>query len=153
MNTAKFRRATVVATVAGASAMAMVLGAPLANAASETGWTGATPPQQGKLFAHSSSISNNVGIVATTSIWNAIGTVNSAPYTLSVEARLFKSGVLCQSTGFVPNDTPTSHLSASTNGAGCGAGSYNSHGLVQTFDGSKDNTWVTFPTNPLDFAG
>jgi len=72
-------------------------------------------------------------------------------FRMGVQSRLFKSGVLCKITPLQYNPISTSRLENRTSGD-CGSGSYDSHGFVQAGDGVNWSTYVTFPTNPLDYV-
>jgi hypothetical protein len=145
-----FHSAGVALFAVGSAAALAVSAASPAVAETQVGWTGGTTNQSGHFYGHSSTISNDTGrVIASTDIWNAWGST-VPPYWMAAQARLFKSGVLCESTGYTSNSTATNNLHVQTSGTGCGAGSYNSHGLVKTFNGSGDTEWVTFPTNPIN---
>lgn len=111
---------------------------------------GTHPPGEGNQLYLTTSTINNAPLQASSRIYTAFG--NSVPggY-MGVQARLFKSGVLCQITGWVYNPLSTNTLTTNTNG-NCGSGSYNSHGFVQYWTGAEYGQFLTFPTDPLDFS-
>lgn len=121
-----------------------------ADAATQTGWTGATPPNAGTIYLHNSSITDEGGLHAKTRMWTSFGNTVGPSY-MSVRTRLFKSGVMCEVVDYVYNTTWTSSVESQSN-THCGSGSYNSHGFVQAFDDTKFNEYVTFPSNPINYT-
>lgn len=143
----RYGRATVCAV--GAAAL-MFASAGAASAQSQTGWVGPTPAVNGVVYLHSSTISDTPALAASTAIYPAFGQPVPA-FRIGVQSRLFKSGVLCQITPWQYNPNSTARLENKTSG-NCGTGSYNSHGFVQATDGVNSSTFVTFPTNPIDYT-
>lgn len=142
-----FRR--VSGTVAAAS-LALAVGMGDASAATQTGWVGPTPPGEGGQLYLTTSTINNAPLEASSRIYTAFG--NSVPTAqMGVQARLFKSGVLCQITSYVFNPLPANQISTNTYG-NCGSGSYNSHGFVKYWTGTAYGDFLTFPTDPLNFT-
>ncbi|PVY27803.1 hypothetical protein [Williamsia muralis] len=135
---------------AAAVSIALIVGMGDASAATKVGWVGPTPPGEGNQLYLTTSTISNAPLQASSRIYTAFG--NSVPggY-MGVQARLFKSGVLCQITGWVYNPLSTNTLTTNTNG-NCGSGSYNSHGFVQYWTGAEYGQFLTFPTDPLDFS-
>ncbi|MFC9982671.1 hypothetical protein [Gordonia sp. NPDC127522] len=146
----KSRIAPGLAAAAVAAAL-LNAGAGLATAQTVTGWTGPTPPHDGVVYLHNSSVSNDSGIVAKSKLWTATGQT-VAPGYLAVRARLFKSGALCDLAGYEFNTQWAASLEVATS-AGCGAGSYNSHGFIKVNSTSGTHEYVTFPSNPINYSG
>lgn len=147
------RIARLVRCVSGSIAavsLALVVGMGDASAATKTGWVGPTPAGEGGQLYLTTSTINNAPLEASSRIYTAFG--NSVPTAqMGVQARLFKSGVLCQITGYVFNPLPANQISTNTYG-NCGSGSYNSHGFVKYWTGTAYGDFLTFPTDPLNFT-
>lgn len=140
----------LIATVLAAAAAGLTFCGPgVALAESQTGWTGPTPPESGTIYLHDSTISNTP-LFASSNIRTAFGGTVPDHY-MGVNARLFKSGILCKSTGYVYNTSTSSTLTATTSGD-CGSGSYNSNGYVRAWNGTSFAEFVTFPTNALNYS-
>src|SRR5699024_2307114 len=97
-----------------------------------------------------STVTDTPQLKASTAIYPSFGQMVPA-FRMGVQSRLFKSGVLCQITPWQYNPTSVSRLENSTEGD-CGDGWYNSHGFVQVSDGTDWSTYVTFPTNPIEYV-
>lgn len=133
-----------------AASLALIIGAGDASAATRVSWVGPTPPGAGGQAYLTTSTINNAPLQASSRIYTAFG--NSAPAAeMGVQARLFKSGVLCQITSYVFNPLPANQLITNTVG-NCGSGSYNSHGFVKYWTGTAYGDFLTFPTDPLNFT-
>jgi hypothetical protein len=139
----------VSATIAAVS-LALLIGAGDASAATKVSWVGPTPPGQGGQIYLTTSTINNAPLEASSRIYTSFG--NSVPAAeMGVQARLFKSGVLCQITSYIYNPLPANTLTTNTYGD-CGSGSYNSHGFVRYWTGTAYGDFLTFPTDPLNFT-
>lgn len=136
-----------------ASALALALAAGVAgpaHAQSQTGWVGGTAPTGGVVYLHSSTITDSPALRASSVVYSSFGQMVPS-FRMGVQARLFKSGVLCKINPYVYNPTSVSRLEDGTAGD-CGSGSYNSHGFVQVTDGGDWVPYVTFPTNPINYT-
>lgn len=127
----------------------VIVGQGSANAASSTGWTMPIPPNEdGISFLATSTIHTTPTLSAESTIWTTLGQAVRPRY-VGVRARLFKSGVLCESIDYKFNPTGTTKFSAKTS-ATCGTGWYNSHGFVSVFNFSTGfSEYVTFPSSSL----
>ena len=144
-------RTRISAALAAAAAAACLIGAAGdAGAATRTSWVGPTPPGQGGQIYLTTSTINNAPLEASSRIYTGFGN-SVASGNMGVQARLFKSGVLCQITSYVYNPGPTNNLSTATYGH-CGTGSYNSHGFVKYWTGTEYGDFLTFPTDPLNYT-
>lgn len=122
-----------------------------ASAETVTGWTGPALVN-GVSYLHNSSITNSPYLFASSSVWTAFG-VQMSNDQVGINARLFKSGILCDSTDYVYNGYVTPTFTVSAGAPDCGPGSYNSHGLAKLANGSGGyNSVITFPTNPVNFG-
>jgi hypothetical protein len=141
------KKASVVA--AGAVAVGL-LTAPPASAETVSGWIG--PSSANSInYLHQSSVTTTPYLFASAAVWTPFGQqipVNS----VGINARLFKSGVLCDATDYFYNGYTTVNYSVATGDPDCGPGSYNSHGLVRLFNGTGYNTVATFPTSPVNIG-
>lgn len=137
-------------TMAAAAAIAIALGAGDASAATKTGWVGPTPAGAGGQLYLTTSTINNAPLEASSRIYTAFGNQAASGY-MGVQARLFKSGVLCQITDYIYNSAPANAITTNTYGD-CGTGSYNSHGFVKYWTGSAYGDFLTFPTDPLNYT-
>lgn len=139
-----------VGCAAAAASLALLIGAGDASAATRVSWVGPTPPGEGNQVYLTTSTINNAPLLASSRIYTAFG--NAVPTAhMGVQARLFKSGVLCQITGYVYNPAPANEFSTNTVG-NCGSGSYNSHGFVKYWTGTAYGDFLTFPTGPLNYT-
>lgn len=141
-------RRSVVGTVAVSIAVALT--ANPASAATKISWVGPTPPGEGGQIYLTTSTINNSPLEASSRIYTSFGTSVPSGY-MGVQARLFKSGVLCQMTDYVYNAGTTNQQTTNTWGH-CGSGSYNSHGFVKYWTGDGYGDFLTFPTDPLSYA-
>lgn len=148
-NTLKSIRAAALGAVVAVALSPLASG--LASAQTETSWTGPTPPYDGMIYLHNSSVSNDSGIVARTKLWTASG-ATVAPGYLGVRARLFKSGAVCEIAGYQFNTAWAASFENGTT-ASCGPGSYNSHGFIKVNSSSGTHEMFTFPSNPINFTG
>lgn len=142
-----------IAAASAASLSALALGVGLAgpaNADTVAGWVGGTPPINGTVYLHQSSITNAPTLHADSTVYTSFGTL-VAPQTLGVQPRLFKSGALCALGGWTYNIQPTATFSGTIAGD-CGTGSYNSNGFVRVRDGNAFDEYVTFPTNAVNWT-
>ncbi|GAV95936.1 hypothetical protein CS176_0166 [Corynebacterium glutamicum] len=141
-------KAVKTAVVAGIVAVS-VLAAPVAGAASKTGWTGPTTPINGTIYMHNSAITDEGGLSASSRIYPMLGSTMDAG-SVGIRPRLFSSGILCQAIDFQYNDWPETNFSVSTNDS-CGDGWYNSHGFVAVWNNSTQDfsQFPTFPTDPI----
>uniref|UniRef100_UPI003F494CD2 hypothetical protein n=1 Tax=Nocardia suismassiliense TaxID=2077092 RepID=UPI003F494CD2 len=140
----------ILTTAATAAVVVTLLGTTPANAEVRTGWIGTTPPIDGTIYLHTSTIDNGGVPAASSRIYTSFGNVVN-PGTMGAKARLFREGALCSATDYRFN----AFLTNSQNTArtrDCGAGWYNSHGFVAVLgsDGTI-NEYVTFPTDPLQY--
>ena len=138
-----------VAGLAAAAALATTAAGPAA-AQSQTGWVGGTPPTDGIVYLHSSTITDSPALAASTVIYTSFGQMAPA-FRMGVQPRLFKSGVLCQILNYTYNATSVPRLERATSG-NCGSGSYNSNGFVSVSDGTDSAQYVTFPTNAINYT-
>lgn len=145
----KHMRVAILATAAAISATLLTTPAS-ANAETQIGWTGGTPPLSGTIYLHNSSVTNDGGLHARSKLWTSFGNT-VAPGTMGVRTRLFKSGVICEVVDYVYNMSWTSSVESQST-TDCGSGSYNSHGFVKVFDGSQFKEYVTFPSNPINYT-
>ena len=139
-------------TVFAATAAIALLGAGPAQAEVRTGWIGPTPPINGTIYLHTSTIDNGGIPTASSRIYTSLG--NTVPQgTMGSKARLFREGALCSATDYRFNAFITNSQNASTT-RDCGAGFYNSHGFVAVLNPSNGaiNEYVTFPTDPLQYT-
>lgn len=138
--------------VACAGLAAVAFGAPgVASAEVKTGWIGSTGPVNGGLYLHTSTIDNAAVPKASTRIYTAFGgTV--AQGTMGSKARLFREGALCGATDYQFNAFFTNSQNAQVT-KDCGPGWYNSHGYVAVFTPTGTQEFVTFPSDPLEYAG
>lgn len=146
MKSRSFLRA---ATLCGVAALGLSLGVSSANAETLSGWVGPTPPVNGNLYLHQSSISNTP-LTADTRMYTAFGYAVPA-YTIGVRTRLFKSGALCVINPVKFNSSLVASVTDPTTGD-CGPGWYNSHGFALADTGSNYSEFVTFPTDPLQWG-
>ena len=148
MNTRIARVGSAVLATAAAASIALAAGP--ASAETQTGWVGGTPPINGTVYLHSSTINNVPRPLASSVVYTSFGSAAPAG-TLGAMARLFKQGALCAATDYfynsAPNNTQTSAVSRD-----CGTGNYNSNGFVAVFNGTDYNTYVTFPTNGINYT-
>lgn len=144
------RWTTRVGSIAAAFATAATLGLGNASAATKISWVGPTPPGEGGQAYLTTSTINNAPLEASSRIYTAFGNTVASGY-MGVQARLFKSGVLCQITDYVYNVGPTNQMITNTYGH-CGTGSYNSHGFVKYWTGDGYGDFLTFPTDPLNYS-
>lgn len=133
-----------------AASLAVAVGAGDASAATKISWVGPTPPGQGGQIYLTTSTINNAPLEASSRIYTSFGNSVAAGQ-MGVQARLFKSGVLCQITPYIYNPFPANTLTTNTYGD-CGSGSYNSHGFVKYWTGTAYGDFLTFPTDPLDYT-
>ncbi|MBY6676256.1 hypothetical protein HQ308_16030 [Rhodococcus sp. BP-241] len=134
-----------------AVAAVALLGSGVAQAETRTGWIGPTPPVNGTVYLHTSTIDNGGIPTASTRIYTSFGS-SVAPGTMGAKARLFREGALCSATDYRFNAFITNAQNAATT-RDCGAGFYNSHGFVAVLNptnGALSET-VTFPTDPLQY--
>lgn len=152
LNSRAMRRASVVVGSAAAAAAICIAQAPVANAETLSGWISPTPPNAfGIVHLGQSTIINSPSTVAETRIWTSFGS-QAQPGTIGAQARLFKSGALCEATNYQYNTQYTPSHTVRTSGADCGTGWYNSHGFISVWDpGASANDYLTFPTDPLYF--
>nr|WP_218680872.1 hypothetical protein [Rhodococcus qingshengii] len=143
-------RKIIPGAIAAAAVLALV-GASPAQAEVRTGWIGPTPPVNGTIFLHTSTIDNGGVPIASTRIYTSFANVVS-PGIMGAKARLFREGALCSATDYRFNALISNSQVASTQ-RDCGAGFYNSHGFVAVLNQSNGaiNEYVTFPTDPLQF--
>lgn len=140
------------AVISIAAAAGIALGvAPTASAEAVTGWTAPTPPANGVIYLHNSTINNSPTIKASSKVYTVNGAV-VAPANMAVRAREFKSGALCEVVDYQFNDDWAASLEIATPGVGCGSGSYNSHGFVMVWNGTAFSQYVTFPSNPVNYT-
>lgn len=144
------RWTTRAASIAVALAAATTLGLGNAGAATKISWVGPTPPGAGGQTYLTTSTINNAPLEASSRIYTAFGNAVASGY-MGVQARLFKSGVLCQITSYVYNVGPANEMTTNTYGH-CGTGSYNSHGFVKYWTGDGYGDFLTFPTDPLNYT-
>ena len=141
--------------VSAAIATAAALSTALSGQASSqvvSGWIGPTGTVGGYSYLHQSTIDNGNGIKASSKIYTVDGR-SAPPAYMGVRARLFKSGSLCELVDFKYNTKSVGTWTVATPGAGCGTGSYNSHGFVSAFDPDNGySDFVTFPTNPVNWT-
>lgn len=148
MKLAKLMRCAGVGVAA--LSLTLLVGMGEASAATKVSWVGPTPPGEGNQIYLTTSTIDNAPLKASSRIYTSFGnSVGSGK--MGVQARLFKSGVLCQITGWVYNPLPANTLTTNTVG-NCGSGSYNSHGFVRYWTGTEYGDFLTFPTDPLDFT-
>ncbi|OZF08167.1 hypothetical protein CH299_28820 [Rhodococcus sp. 14-2686-1-2] len=136
--------------VAAAAVAIGLLATPPASAETVSGWIGPSTANS-VAYLHQSSITTTPYLFASAAVWTPFGqpiAVNA----VGVNARLFKSGILCSATDYFYNGYTTVNYAVSTGDPDCGPGSYNSHGLVRLFNGTGYNTVVTFPTNPVNIG-
>ncbi|WP_143690282.1 hypothetical protein [Williamsia sterculiae] len=141
---------TRIGVAVAAVAVAGALGAGDASAQTKVGWVGPTPPGANNQVYLTTSTINNAPLEASSRIYTGFGNSVASGY-MGVQARLFKSGVLCQITDYQYNVGPANQISTNTYG-NCGSGSYNSHGFVKYWTGTEYGDFLTFPTDPLNFT-
>ena len=88
----KSSKAVISITAAAGIALGV---APNASAEAVTGWTVPTPPANGVIYLHNSTINNSPTIKASSKVYTVNGAV-VAPANMAVRAREFKSGALCE---------------------------------------------------------
>ncbi len=120
-------RKIIPGAIAAAAVLALV-GASPAQAEVRTGWIGPTPPVNGTIFLHTSTIDNGGVPIASSRIYTSFANVVS-PGIMGAKARLFREGALCSATDYRFNALISNSQVASTQ-RDCGAGFYNSHGFV-----------------------
>lgn len=141
---------TTLTTAAAAAAIVTLLGTAPANAEVRTGWIGGTPPIDGTVYLHTSTIDNGGVPTASSRIYTSFGNVVN-PGTMGAKARLFREGALCSATDYRFNAFITNSQNTATT-RDCGAGWYNSHGFVAVMGANGTiNEYVTFPTDPLQY--
>lgn len=136
-----------------AAAVGLALALPgTASAESLSGWISPTPPNAfGTIHLGQSTIINAPSPVAETRIWTSFGS-QAQPGTIGAQARLFKSGALCEATNYQYNTQYIPSHTVRTSGTDCGTGWYNSHGFISVWDpGAPADDYLTFPTDPLYF--
>jgi hypothetical protein len=147
----RFSRSAKVGVAAAAVGLALTSPG-TASAETLSGWINPTPPSSsGTVHLGQSTINNAPAPVAETRIWTSFGT-QAQPGTIGAQARLFKSGALCEATNYQYNTQYIPSQTVRTSGANCGTGWYNSHGFISVWDpGASAKDYVTFPTDPLYF--
>ncbi|MFJ2667719.1 hypothetical protein ACIO14_25590 [Nocardia fluminea] len=137
-------------TAAAAGAVIALLGAAPAHAEVRTGWIGGSPPIDGTVYLHTSTIDNGGVPIGSSRIYTSFGNVVN-PGTMGAKARLFREGALCSATDYRFNAFLTNSQNTATT-RDCGAGWYNSHGFVAVLGSNGAiNEYVTFPTDPLQY--
>lgn len=113
------QRRRIVSTAAAAVVAASILGSGVTSAATRIGWVGTTPPGAGgQLYLKTSTIDNDP-LVASSRIYTTFGNQVASGY-MGVQARLYKSGVLCEITDYRYNSAPANQVTNNTWG-NCGA--------------------------------
>lgn len=147
----KLARKRILSITAAAIAIAGLgqLSVPAASAETSTGWIGGTPPVNGTVYLHSSTINNVPRPLASSIVYTSFGTQAPAG-TMGAMARLFREGALCSATDYLYNAAPNSSQNVATS-RDCGAGWYNSHGFVAVWNGTSYSQYVTFPSSALQY--
>ncbi len=142
-------RRRVASTAAAAVVAASILGSGVTSAATRIGWVGTTPPgAAGQLYLTTSTIDNDP-LEASSRIYTTFGNQVASGY-MGVQARLYKSGVLCEITDYRYNSAPANQVTNNTWGD-CGPGSYNSHGYVKYWTGTDYGDFITFGSPALTY--
>ena len=136
------KRMAVVGLICGA-----FLGiASVALAAQATSATGYTPVVDGHEYATDSVMytqqSGSPSDWAYTQLWTTGGENVGAGW-MGADARKFKNGSVCESTGYEYNSSPFSIQGAMAASTACGSGTYYSYGVIAVWNGSGYNYYYS----------
>ena len=139
---AESKRTAVVGLVCGA-----FLGiAAIALAAQATSATGYTPVVDGHQYATQSILytqePGSPSDWAYTLLWTT-GGENVAAGWMGADARKFKNGSVCESTGYQYNNSSSSSQGALADSKACGTGTYYSYGVIAIWNGSGYNYYYS----------
>jgi hypothetical protein len=96
-------------------------------------------------YVNSATVTNDNTLYASARVNNqALGNIPTGY--MSVKARLYKSTTLCAASDPFYNPSPANGISANTaiGGPDCGAGTYNSKGLTEAYNGNGYDLYSTF---------